>query len=414
MLIEVEATSSDLVARALERITAYDVDLRAFTYVAAGASVPDGHGDLRGLPIAVKDVIDVEGMPTTASSKVLRGNVADEDATVVARLRTRGATIVGKTNLDEFAYGVFSPPTRNPWDLERIPGGSSGGSAAAVAAGMCVGALGTDTAGSIRIPSALCGVFGLKPRPVVDMTGVIPLAPSLDCCGPLARDPRLLAMLWEAMAGLRSTGLQQSFAVAVFDVDDLDVEPDVALRYSDFVASLQADDSCAVVVKPLPPLSRWERPGGIMLAWEAWEAHRERGWFPDRSHLYSPELRRNLEVASAMDASQVDAAREAMDDLRREFSGLMSKVDIAVMPTTPCLAPRRDEVTGDSRRAWIKRLTRFAGHLNFCPLAAVTIPLWGADDPMPWGVDAIARDEETAIDFAAEHAPASRPFADER
>lgn len=384
--------------------------MRAFTYIdptPRTATAAKG-APLEGVPIGVKDLIDVRGMPTTASSRVLRGNVPDEDAPVVARLRAAGAVVVGKTNLDEFGYGVFSPPTRNPWDSQRIPGGSSGGSAAAVAAGMCMGALGTDTAGSIRIPSALCGVSGLKPRRVLDTTGVVPLAPSLDTCGPIARRPVDLVILWEAMTGPRSTPPRDSFRVGVFNIEEPDIDPDVARRYKSFVDSLGVNERCHVVLKQLPPLDRWQRPGGIVLAWEAAEVHRNRGWFPERSESYSTEVRAALEYGSRMDRGIVEAARSAMDGLRREFDGLMCDVDVLVMPTTPCVAPKRATVTEESRKHWIKRLTRFASHVNFCRLAAVTIPLWGAVDEPPWGVDAIASDEWTALDFAIATVPRGR------
>src|SRR5207244_2369567 len=159
---------------------------------------------LWGIPIGIKDIIDVAGTPTTANSRVLAGTVPHADAPVVARLRAAGALILGKTATHEFACGTVTPGTSNPWDLGRIPGGSSGGSAAALAAGHCLGALGTDTAGSIRIPAALCGVVGLKPRPgPVSLGGVVPLAPSLDVVGPMARTAADVAVLWEVLSGQR-------------------------------------------------------------------------------------------------------------------------------------------------------------------------------------------------------------------
>src|SRR5207302_3215653 len=166
---------------------------------------------LWGIPIGIKDIIDVAGTPTTANSRVLAGTVPRADAPVVARLRAAGALILGKTATHEFACGTVTPGTSNPWDPGRIPGGSSGGSAAALAAGHCLGALGSDTAGSIRIPAALCGVVGLKPRPgLVSTEGVIPLAPSFDVVGPMARTVEDVALLWEALSGcpveLRGTG----------------------------------------------------------------------------------------------------------------------------------------------------------------------------------------------------------------
>src|SRR5437867_3855279 len=150
-------------------------------------------GPLHGIPISLKDNIYTKDVRTTAGSKILKDFVPEHDATVVAELKEAGAVVLGKTNLHEFAYGVTTNnphfgPARNPWDLSRIPGGSSGGSAAAVAAGLCYGSIGTDTGGSIRIPAALCGIVGLKPTfGRVSVDDVIPLSPLLDCVGPLAR-----------------------------------------------------------------------------------------------------------------------------------------------------------------------------------------------------------------------------------
>src|SRR5580704_11047727 len=160
-------------------------------------------GPLHGIPISLKDNIYTEGIRTTAGSRILSNFVPQHDAAVVARLREAGVVILGKTNMHEFAYGVTSNnphfgPVRNPWDRSRIPGGSSGGSAAAVAAGLCYGSIGSDTGGSIRIPAALCAIVGLKPtlgRVTVD--GVIPLSPRLDCVGPLARTVHDVALLLE-------------------------------------------------------------------------------------------------------------------------------------------------------------------------------------------------------------------------
>jgi aspartyl-tRNA(Asn)/glutamyl-tRNA(Gln) amidotransferase subunit A len=150
-------------------------------------------GPLHGIPISLKDNIYTEGVRTTAGSKILKDFIPQHDAQIVVQLKEAGAVILGKTNMHEFAYGVTSNnphygPVRNPWYLERIAGGSSGGSAAAVAAGLCYGSIGTDTGGSIRIPASLCGVVGFKPTfGRVSVMDVIPLSPHLDCVGPLAR-----------------------------------------------------------------------------------------------------------------------------------------------------------------------------------------------------------------------------------
>src|ERR1700730_13817372 len=162
-------------------------------------------GLLHGIPISLKDNICTEGIRTTAGSKILRDYFPERDALVVTRLKQAGAVLLGKTNMHEFAYGVTTDnphygPARNPWDTKRIPGGSSGGSAAAVAGGLCFWSIGTDTGGSIRIPAALCGVAGLKPGlGRVDIAGVIPLSVTHDCVGPLARTAADAAILFQAV-----------------------------------------------------------------------------------------------------------------------------------------------------------------------------------------------------------------------
>jgi aspartyl-tRNA(Asn)/glutamyl-tRNA(Gln) amidotransferase subunit A len=222
MVREGEATSVELVERALDRIGALDGRVGAFVAVLADRALAEAAerdaerrgealGPLHGVPVAVKDLIDVAGAVTAAGSPKLAGNLAAADAEVVARLRAAGAVVVGKTRTHEFAYGVVTPGTVNPWDPERIAGGSSGGSAAAVAAGLVPGALGSDTAGSIRIPAACCGVVGLKPTwGRVPTAGVWPLSWSCDHVGPIAGSVADVALLDAVLAGTVAPGAVDS------------------------------------------------------------------------------------------------------------------------------------------------------------------------------------------------------------
>src|SRR5436305_7963239 len=206
-------TPTELVMETLERIDEQDGEIQAFITVMREQALREAEqaerelrtglyrSQLHGIPIAIKDIIAVKDVRMTAGSKVLADYTATEDATVVEQLRKSGAIIIGKTATFEFAYGPYAPPTRNPWDHTRTTGGSSGGSAAAVTAGMCLGALGTDTGGSIRIPSACCGVTGLKPTyGRVSCYGVIPLSWSLDHVGPIAHSAEDCAILFDAIA----------------------------------------------------------------------------------------------------------------------------------------------------------------------------------------------------------------------
>src|SRR6266852_5797761 len=206
-------TPTELLAETLERIDQLDSDIKALITVLRDQAYEEAEkaeneqrtglfrSPLHGIPIAIKDLIAVKDVRMTAGSKVLADYVPQEDATVVEQLRRAGAVIVGKTNTHEFAYGTYTPPTRNPWDLTRIAGGASGGWAAALAAGMCPGAIGRDTGSSIRIPSACCGITGLKPTyGRVSTYGVIPLSWSLDHVGPMGRNAEDCAILFDAVA----------------------------------------------------------------------------------------------------------------------------------------------------------------------------------------------------------------------
>ncbi|MEK7861507.1 MAG: amidase, partial [Chloroflexota bacterium] len=210
-------SSEELIRACLERIERFEPQLNALITLTAELALeraraidraePDAAAPLRGVPVILKDLFDTAAVRTTAGSKILADRVPDRDAAAVERLRAAGAVILGKANMHEWAFGVTNQnphfgPTRNPWDPSRIPGGSSGGSAAALAAGYCYGSLGSDTGGSIRIPASLCGIVGLKPTyGRVSLRGVIPLSWTLDHAGPMARTVRDVAILYAAIAG---------------------------------------------------------------------------------------------------------------------------------------------------------------------------------------------------------------------
>src|SRR5512146_2988650 len=261
-----EVTSLDLTRACLDRIERWNPVLNAFITVTAesalqeaaraDAEIARGHyrGALHGIPIALKDLIDTAGVRTTAASAVYEGRIPDRDATVVCRLREAGAVFLGKLNLHEFAYGgsgVISHfgPVRNPWDTSRITGGSSSGSAAAVAAGLCYAAIGTDTAGSIRLPASICGITGLKPTyGLVSVAGVIPLCWSYDHVGPMTRTALDAAIVLDVIAGYDAedpTSTDLDYSPAAPSIESLPA----GLRFA--TAANMFEDDLAPSVDPL-------------------------------------------------------------------------------------------------------------------------------------------------------------------
>jgi len=370
-------------------------------------------GPLHGIPISLKDNIYTKGIRTTAGSKILKDFVPLHDAEVWAKLQEAGAILVGKANLHEFAYGVTTNnphygPTRNPWDLNRIPGGSSGGSAAAVAAGLCYGSIGTDTGGSIRIPSSLCGVVGVKPGVGrVSVEGVVPLSPRLDFVGPLARtvsdaallldpiflrgkkEPSLLLSRKSPARSLRKIrlGLPKDL---FFDV----VSDDVYMVFHEAVKELQKE---AATVKgiSIPLLSETEEAGNH-IAWpEATHYHQQAGWFPAHSAEYGEDVWTRLDVGTRISATAYLKALETRDKFIQQFHVTMADagVDAIVAPTTPIAAPLLGEENtrigkeNYPTRALLLRLNRPA---NLAGIPAISIPCGFTSAGLPVGLQLIA------------------------
>src|SRR5580700_991820 len=293
-------------------------------------------GPLHGIPVSLKDNISTKDVRTTAGSRILANSLPQHDAAVVARLKEAGAVILGKTNMHEFAYGVTSNnphygPVHNPWDLSRIPGGSSGGSAAAVAAGLCYGSIGTDTGGSIRIPASLCGIVGLKPTlGRVSVEGVIPLSPKLDCVGPLARTVCDTAVLLEAILppvkGEPSLGSRRKhsakplrFTLGVpreffFDV----ISNEIRFLFEEALRSLRAQKARIKEVS-LSVLDETEYAGN-QIAWaEATHYHQQSGCFPSRSAEYGEDVRTRLALGTQVPATTYLTALETREKFIQQF-----------------------------------------------------------------------------------------------
>jgi aspartyl-tRNA(Asn)/glutamyl-tRNA(Gln) amidotransferase subunit A len=414
----------------LARIEQLNPELNAYITVTADLAVAQarkaeaelfaprgrkGHrdrGPLHGIPISLKDNIYTKGIRTTAGSKILKDFVPLHDAVIWAKLQEAGAILLGKTNLHEFAYGVTTNnphygPTRNPFDLARIPGGSSGGSAAAVAAGLCYGSIGTDTGGSIRIPASLCGVVGVKPGiGRVSVEGVVPLSPRLDFVGPLARsiadaallldpifvhakkEPSLSSLQKFSAKSLRKLrlGLPKDF---FFDV----ISDDVYLAFHEGVRKLQKKGA-AVKGISIPLLNDTEDAGNH-IAWpEATYYHQQAGWFPTYSADYGEDVRTRLEMGAKISATTYLKALETRDQFIQQFHRAMADagVDALVLPTTPIAAPLLGEETtrigkeDHPTRALLLRLNRPA---NLAGIPAISMPCGLTATGLPVGLQLI-------------------------
>jgi aspartyl-tRNA(Asn)/glutamyl-tRNA(Gln) amidotransferase subunit A len=365
----------ELTNACLARIERLNPALNAFITVTADQALVDARaaesdiargrrrGSLHGIPIALKDLFDTAGVKTTAASAVFADRVPSQDAEVVRRLKQAGAVLVGKLNMHEFAYGDTSAqshfgPVRNPWDRQRISGGSSGGSGAAVAARLCYGALGSDTGGSIRQPSAYCGIVGLKPTyGLVSTTGVVPLSWSLDHVGPMCRTVADAAVLLQVIAGYDPR-----------DTNSVDaVPPDYAKVLGQKVSAFRLGIPRAVFYEGLDPeiehvindalqvlqrltastrdveLPKYQRLP--VVGAEAYAFHFP--YFTKTPELYKTPTRQRIEGGSRISASEYIEGKRELDRLRRAVADVFSTVDLLVTPTAPILPQTVEEALKD-------------------------------------------------------------------
>jgi aspartyl-tRNA(Asn)/glutamyl-tRNA(Gln) amidotransferase subunit A len=383
-------------------------------------------GPLHGIPISLKDNIYTAGIRTTAGSKILRDFVPLHDAPLVNQLREAGTILLGKTNMHEFAYGVTSNnrhygPVRNPWDLERIPGGSSGGSAAAVASGLCFGSIGTDTGGSIRIPASLCGVLGLKPTiGRVNTDGTIPLSPHLDCVGPLARTVQDAALLLDPIlvrgkhepllsSACKSSSPTKEFKLGLPREFFLDVISGEVRKV--FEAALHSLNRLGAAIKEISiPLLKETEDAGNEIAWpEATHYHQQAGWFPAHAADYGEDVRSRLGMGTKVSATVYLRALELRDMFIQQLQLAMADagVDALVVPTTPITAPLISEETSRLNekdyptRALLLRNNRPA---NLAGVPAISIPCGFAPDGLPVGLQLIGAVTEEHLLLRIAHA----------
>ena len=411
-----EVSAVEITRDCLRRIEKLNPALNAFITVMDESALEDARradaeiargewrGPLHGVPVALKDLIDTANVRTTAASALYKDRVPTEDAEVVRRLRQAGAVIIGKNNLHEFAYGGSSlvsyfGDVHNPWDVGRITGGSSGGSAAAVVAGLAYAAIGTDTAGSIREPAALCGCVGLKPTyGRVSGRGVIPLSLSLDHVGPLAATVADAAIVLQAIAGYDAGDITKA-DVPVADYvsalredakalrvgvlrdyffDDLDAEVASAIEHA-----LRGIATLVTEVKDV----RLEVPTDRTLqAAESYAFHAEN--VAESPDLYQPETLRRIRSGESVTAAEYIQRRRELDEARRGIGQIFAEVDLLVTPTMPMPAPAIADLRADPEalRPAELRLLRNTRPFNVWGLPAISVPCGFAQSGLPIGL----------------------------
>lgn len=430
-----ELSPREAVAFYLDRIARLDGELNAYISVRADEALteadalerrPGPKGPLYGVPVAIKDVIDVAGVPTTAASRILADVVPETSATAVERLRAAGAIVLGKLNTHEFAYGAMttSPhfgPCRNPWATDRICGGSSGGSGACAAADLAAGTLGTDTAGSIRIPACFNGVTGMRPtHGRVSNAGVVPVAWSFDTVGPIARSAEDCALLLQAIAGpdprdpstsprppgsytaeleRGSAGLRVGVVRALFDRG---IDPRVAEAVEASLDGLRESGARLVDVG----LDLFDRFGTIQQAMQFVEAasvHTD--WLRTRLAEYGPDVRARLLAGLFLPATAYALGQRARRLAYASFERALQTVDVLAAPTMPVTAPPIGEETvqlDGAPVAYRLALIPFNSPWSLVGAPVVSVPA-GFVDGLPVGLALVGRRFDEATLLRAAH-----------
>jgi Asp-tRNA(Asn)/Glu-tRNA(Gln) amidotransferase A subunit family amidase len=417
----VRASATERLESALAAIEQHNARTNAFILVdrdgarAAAKALDDesargiDRGPLHGMPISIKDLIDIAGQPTTAGSRVRDGHIAEEVAPIISRLRAAGAVLIGKTNIHEFALGPTSDesafgPVLNPHDTTRVAGGSSGGSAAAVATGMGVASIGSDTGGSIRIPAAACGVVGLKPSiGEVPLDGVVPLSFTLDNVGPLAQSVADAAAIWAVLANRPAPSLapRQLDALSLGQLEGYFttlLDDHVRVAYNRAIGQLRdagvSLSTCMIegantIVETYTNISLPEA------------AHWHAETLSGRADEYQPIVRQRLEFGNTIPAVAYLSAMNNRDSLFHAVEAALAGCDALVLPTLPIVAPRlgEGEVTFEVATGGTEKLTarmallRLTQLFNITGHPAITLPI--ASDGLPVGLQLVGHRDRT-------------------
>jgi aspartyl-tRNA(Asn)/glutamyl-tRNA(Gln) amidotransferase subunit A len=412
----------ELVEAALARIERWNPELNAFLTITAESARREARaaqralrrgsaeGPLWGIPISLKDNYWTRGIRSTAGSTILAKFVPDEDSDVASELARAGAIVLGKTNMHEFAYGITNEnphygPVHNPWAQDRISGGSSGGSAVAVATGMGFASMGTDTGGSIRIPASLCGIVGLKPTyGLVSVAGVVPLAETLDHAGPLARSVTDACIMLQAVAGKYPKGvtapdyrklrksIPRRFRIGwpkhyYFDRVDEEVRKaiDAAAKTLESLGARIEEVSLAHLADSLEPSMN------IAMA-EATRFHESQGYFPARAAEYSEDVRKRLELGREVRAADYLKALAVRREIQEEFQAAFAHVDAIIAPALPVAAPRigENEVMIEGEKETVRSaLVRLNRPANLTGDPAMSVPCGFTSAGLPIGMQLI-------------------------
>ena len=435
-----EITPIELVESHLKRIEETEDQLNSFITIMADEAIDSAKkatdiifkrkeiGHLHGIPIGLKDLYDTAGIKTTAGSMIYRDRIPNEDASVVTKLKGEGAIIIGKLQMHEFALGSTSinphdGPARNPWDRSRITGGSSGGSASSVASGQCKGALGTDTGGSIRIPSGLCGIVGLKPTfGRVSRSGVFPLSWTMDTVGPMTRTVEDSALILNVLAGFdpqdpgSANVPSENFAsdlgggiegvkIAVpqeyfYDIIDDEVSKAVQATQEVFIG-------LGATVEPIkiPALEHSLAISGTIMLAEAASVHDFN--LREKPSEIGDDVRLRLTQGALTSASDYIKAQRARTEFNQQIKEALNKFDVLLSPTVPVGAPKINEQTitvGNLHQPTLSLLPRLTRPHNICGIPTISIPCGFTQQKTPIGIQIGGRAFDEKLVLRVAHA----------